>query len=75
MLFRSRWIGFDSVIYSGTVGQNRAPHSWVEIQFDGKWYIYDTELEMAYHRKGRYDINLYHFIDRGNGWRYVRPKS
>ena len=73
--FLSRWIGFDSVIYSGTVGQNRAPHSWVEIQFDGKWYIYDTELEMAYHRKGRYDINLYHFIDRGNGWRYVRPKS
>lgn len=73
--FLSRWIGYDSVIYSGTVGQNRAPHSWVEIQFDGKWYIYDTELEMAYHRKGRYDINLYHYIDHNNGWRYIRPKS
>ena len=39
---------------------------------DGTSYIYDTELEMAYHRKGRYEINLYHYIDV-DGWHYVKP--
>ena len=38
---------------------------------DGTSYIYDTELEMAYHRKGRYEINLYHYIDV-DGWHYVK---
>lgn len=74
--FLSRWIGYDSVIYSGTVGQNRAPHSWVEIAFDGKYYIFDTELEMAYRRKGRYDVDLYWFDQGREGeynWNYVRP--
>ena len=70
--YLSRWIGYDSIIYSGTVGSNRAPHSWVEIPFDGKYYIFDTELEMAYHKKGRYDINLYKYIDVDN-WQYRRP--
>ena len=69
--YLSRWIGYDAKIYSGTVGSNRAPHSWVEINFDGKDYIFDTELEMAYHRKGRYEINLYKYIDVDN-WRYVK---
>jgi len=27
---------------------------------------------MAYHRKGRYEINLYHYIDV-DGWHYVKP--
>lgn len=71
--YLSRWIGYDSVIYSGTVGSNRAPHSWVEINLDGRDYIFDTELEMAYHRKGRYDINLYKLPAKGNSWQYVRP--
>ena len=73
--YLSRWIGYDSVIYSGTVGRNRAPHSWVEINMDGRNYIFDTELEMAYRRKKRFDINLYKFYDSGNSWNYVRPKS
>ena len=66
--YLSRWIGYDSLIYSGTVGGNRSPHSWVEISFDGRYYIFDTELEMAYHKKGRYDINLYKTT--GSGWNY-----
>lgn len=71
--YLSRWIGYDSSIYSGTVGQNRAPHSWVEITLDGKRYIFDTELEMAYRRKGRYDINLYKLPAYSNSWNYRRP--
>lgn len=73
--YLTRWIGYESVIYNGTVGQNRAPHSWVEITMDGKSYIFDTELEMAYRRKKRFDINLYKFYDAGNSWNYRRPKA
>ncbi|MDE7242831.1 MAG: S-layer homology domain-containing protein [Oscillospiraceae bacterium] len=69
--YLARWIGYDAKIYSGTVGSNRQPHSWVEIEFSGKSYIFDTELEMAYHKKGRYDINLYKYIDV-DGWRYIK---
>lgn len=71
--YLTRWIGYDSVIYSGTVGSNRAPHSWIEIAFDGTNYIFDSELEMAYRRKKRFDINLYKFYDYDNRWQYRRP--
>ena len=71
--YLTRWIGYDSVIYSGTVGSNRAPHSWVEINMDGTNYIFDAELEMAYRRKKRFDINLYKFYDYDNRWQYRRP--
>lgn len=70
--YLSRWLGYDAKIYSGTVGNNVRPHCWVEIRFDGKDYIFDTELEMAYHKKGRYEINLYKYIDVDN-WHYVKP--
>lgn len=70
--YLARWLGYDARIYSGTVGWNYAPHAWVEITMDGTSYIYDTELEMAYHRKGRYEINLYKYIDV-DGWHYVKP--
>lgn len=73
--YLTRWIGYDSVIYSGTVGSNRAPHSWVEIEMDGKTYIFDAELEMAYRRKKRFDINLYKFYDYDNRWLYRRPPT
>ena len=69
--YLSRWIGYDAKIYSGTVGTNKRPHSWVEINFDGRDYIFDTELEMAYHKKGRYEINLYRYIDVDN-WVYIK---
>lgn len=36
-------IGYDAVIYSGMVTDR--PHGWVEIEFDGEPYIFDTEIE------------------------------
>jgi len=73
--YLTRWIGYDSVIYNGTVGVRKSPHSWVEINMDGKNYIFDAELEMAYRRKKRFDVNLYKFYDASNSWNYRRPKS
>jgi len=71
--YLSRWLGYDARIFNGTLGKNCAPHSWVEITMDGTPYIFDTELEMAYRRKNRFDINLYKFQDLQNRWQYVRP--
>lgn len=67
--YLSRWIGYDARIVNGTVGVRKSPHSWVEITFDGKSYIFDTELEMAYLKKGQ-SINMYKWT--GSGWNYVR---
>ena len=73
--YLTRWIGYESVIYNGTVGVRKSPHSWVEINLNGKNYIFDAELQMAYRRKKRYDVNLYKFYDAGNSWNYRRPKA
>ncbi len=73
--YLTRWIGYESVIYNGTVGVRKSPHSWVEINMNGKNYIFDAELEMAYRRKKRFDVKLYKFYDAGNSWNYRRPKT
>lgn len=73
--YLTRWIGYDSVIYNGTVDVRRSPHSWVQIELNGKNYIFDAELEMAYRRKKRFDVNLYKFYDAANSWNYRRPKA
>lgn len=67
--YLSRWEGYDSRIVNGTVGQRRSPHSWVEITFDGRSYIFDTELEMSYRKKGQ-NINMYKWL--GEGWSYIK---
>ena len=55
----ARQLGYDARIISGTTGYNRAPHGWVEIEFDGVTYIFDTELEMAYRKKGVYYYDFF----------------
>ena len=40
-------LGYDAVIYSGTIDPEPTPHAWVEIEFDGVPYIFDTELEFT----------------------------
>ena len=39
----ARGIGYDAEAYSGTMGPNRRPHAWVEIEFDGEPHIFDAE--------------------------------
>ena len=43
----ARQLGYDAKIVSGTYGQERAPHGWVEIYEDGIRYTYDVEIEMV----------------------------
>ena len=34
------------------IPRGHVPHSWVEIAFDGEWYIFDPELAFLHARKG-----------------------
>ena len=66
----ARQLGYDARIISGTTGYNRAPHGWVEIDFDGVTYIFDTELEMAYRKKGIYYYDFFMMPYTAVPWPY-----
>ena len=74
--FLVRALGFDAVIYSGTVDPTAAPHAWVEISFDGVPYIFDTELEYTQHIKAHKYTSFYKLpYERVVRWYYVREKA
>ena len=70
--YLSRQLGYDSIAYAGIVGSSRSPHGWVEIDFDGVTNIFDTELEMAYRKKGVYYYDFYMMSYDEVPWAYVR---
>ena len=70
--YLARQLGYDAVAVSGVVGGTRSPHGWVEIDFDGTTYIFDTELEMAYRKKGNYSYNLFMMPYSSVPWPYVK---
>ena len=70
--YLSRQLGYDSTAYAGVVGSSRSPHGWVEIDFDGVTNIFDTELEMAYRKKGVYYYDFYMMSYDEVPWAYVR---
>lgn len=48
----ARGLGYDALCVSGTIGSDKAPHGWVTISMDGGHYVFDVEIEMAYHKDG-----------------------
>ena len=50
----ARQLGYDAHAIAGASNWTPRPHAWVEIDFDGVTYIFDTELEMA--KKGQYNF-------------------
>lgn len=69
--YLARRLGYNARSISGVVGHKRSPHGWVEIEENGITYIYDTELEMAYLKKGKvYDF--YHMPYNAVPWPYVK---
>ena len=70
--YLSRQLGYDATAISGTVGRDRSPHGWVEIEFDGITYIFDTELEMAYRKKGVTKYDFYMMSYASVPWAYVK---
>ena len=69
----ARGIGYDAICYSGLVGVDRNPHSWVEIELGGQPRIFDVETEMQYRLIDDYITSMYNIdYDRGALWSYVR---
>ena len=69
----ARAIGFDPVIYSGTIEPDDSPHAWVEIEIDGEWYIYDTNLEYTQVHFNNYHGSFYKEpYWKAKGWHYFR---
>lgn len=68
----ARGLGYNAKIVSGTVGAEDSPHGWVEIIIDDVLYTYDVELEMARHRDGYPNTNLYKMTNgQRRSWNYV----
>ena len=55
----ARGLGYDAKAVSGTYGEERAPHGWVEIITDGQRLTYDVEIEMTIRRDGKGKRSLY----------------
>lgn len=55
----SKALGYEPVAYSGKISKDK-PHGWVEIEFDGKPYIFDTELcYQQYTYQHNYNCNFF----------------
>lgn len=70
--YLTRQLGYESTAHAGIVGNSPSPHGWVEIEFDGVTHIFDTELEMAYRKKGVYYYDFYMMSYDEIPWPYVR---
>jgi len=69
--YLARQLGYNDRPIAGVVGTRRSPHGWVEIDFGGVTYIFDTELEMAYRLKGAY-YNFFQMPYSAVPWPYVK---
>ena len=68
----ARQLGFDAMLISGKVNNSDPiPHAWVEIEENGKMYMYDAELEMAHIRDGN-PYDLWHMAYEDTPWSYWR---
>lgn len=72
----ARGLGYDAKCVAGAVGgahdKGLYPHSWVKIEFDGKMYIFDAELEMAKRKeRGSYRSMFKLSLPDAAAWRYT----
>ena len=68
--YMARQLGYHAVPISGTVGTGASPHGWVEIDFDGVTYIFDTELEMSYRAKNIFYYDFFMMPYNAIPWPY-----
>lgn len=53
----ARVIGYDTRVVSGAISSLRGgytPHGWTEIKMDGKWYIFDANMQRNYPKVNSY---------------------
>lgn len=71
----ARGLGYDAWSVSGTMTKTYQPHGWVEIEFDGAFYVFDVEMEYVYvHERDRHDMDMFMVnYTKGEYWTYRRP--
>lgn len=69
--YLARQLGYNDRPIAGVVGTRRSPHGWVEIDFDGVTYVFDTELEMAWRLKGA-NYDFFKMPYSAEPWPYVK---
>ena len=68
----ARALGYNGVVFSGTVGVAFEPHGWCELIEDGIPYICDAELVMKHRLNGKnYDM-FFKQYEELRGWTYNR---
>ena len=68
----ARALGYNAVVFSGTVGKDFEPHGWCEIIQDDIPYICDAELVMKHRQNGKnYDM-FFKQYEELRGWTYNR---
>ncbi len=60
MCLLARQLGYDAKAIAGTCNWTPRPHAWVEIEFDGVPYIFDSEMEMA--SNGKYGDHHFYML-------------
>ena len=66
----AREIGYDATAYSGTMGPDRRPHAWVEIEIDGETRLFDPEDDWTISIHGvlkKYNITL----EKAERYKYI----
>lgn len=72
----ARGLGYNAIGISGTMTGTYQPHSWVEIAFDGEYFVFDPEMEMVYRtERDIFDRDMFMVsYEKGKYWTYVRPQ-
>ena len=68
----ARALGYNAVVFSGTVGVAYEPHGWCEIIEDGIPYICDAELVMKHRQNGKNFDMFFKQYEELRGWTYNR---
>lgn len=67
----ARGLGYEAYAISGTCLEDRQPHSWVMIEFDGEEFFFDPEWEWAYHDREVYDKDMFMLsLSEAEWWGY-----
>lgn len=64
----ARGLGYEARAVSGTCLQDRQPHSWVIMTFDGEDYFFDPQWENNYHTRNIYDKDMFMITMAAQGW-------
>jgi transglutaminase-like putative cysteine protease len=68
-----RGLGYNTVVYSGTISKNYNPHGWTEVILDGAPYICDPEIQKQYWAVQKYYDTFMLPYEMATGWQYEAP--